>query len=475
MKRREFLQAAGMGVAAMTLPMERLLAAPEARMGEKPNVLMIAIDDLNHWVGYLGRNNQVKTPNLDNLAARGVWFKHSYCAAPLCNPSRTALMSGMRPSTTGVYDNFGDGRTVLTPDQPLEVQFRKAGYGVYGSGKVYHGHFVRYEDWDEYPLKINARGLEDPVPESSEKIGNARWPVTFGPLNCDDAKMFDYKVIDYGIQQLQKKHDNPFFLAVGLRKPHMPWHVPQKYYDMYPVDKIELPPYREDDLNDIPEAGQKMAIPAFDHELIQKSGRWKEGLQAYLATVTFCDAMVGRLMDALNKSQYKDNTIVCFWSDHGWSLGEKHHWRKSALWEEETRVPMIWVVPGMKPGRCDRVVDNMSIYPTLLDLCGIPTPTHVEGESIKRLLFDPKAPWDRPAITTFKFNNHAVRSERWRYIRYNNGDEELYDETKDEYEWTNLASKPEHAAQKAALAKWLPAKNTPPLPGRAALATSKQS
>ena len=159
MKRREFLQAAGMGVAAMTLPMERLLAAPEARMGEKPNVLMIAIDDLNHWVGYLGRNNQVKTPNLDNLAARGVWFKHSYCAAPLCNPSRTALMSGMRPSTTGVYDNFGDGRTVLTPDQPLEVQFRKAGYGVYGSGKVYHGHFVRYEDWDEYQIKIIPREL----------------------------------------------------------------------------------------------------------------------------------------------------------------------------------------------------------------------------------------------------------------------------------------------------------------------------
>ena len=467
MQRRDFLKSAGVGAAAMMLPMERLMAAQQAQTGKSPNVLMIAIDDLNHWVGYLRRNSQVKTPNIDNLAAQGVWFKHGYCAAPLCNPSRTALMSGMRPSTSGIYDNMIDWRTGVTADQSLNVQFRKAGYGVYGVGKIYHGSYFRPEEWDDYPRTFEG----DPRPTKPDSIGQG---IPIAKLDCNDEDMQDYRFVDYGIQQLQKKHDKPFFLAVGLRKPHFPWCVPKEYYDMYPLDKIDLPPYLADDLNDIPQAGVNLALSVPDHELIQKSGRWKEGLQAYLATVTFCDAMVGRLMDALNKSQYKDNTIVCFWSDHGWSLGEKHHWRKSALWEEETRVPMIWVVPGMKPGRCDRVVDNMSIYPTLLDLCGIPTPTHVEGESIKRLLFDPKAPWDRPAITTFKFNNHAVRSERWRYIRYNNGDEELYDETKDEYEWTNLASKPEHAAQKAALAKWLPAKNTPPLPGRVALATSKQ-
>ncbi|MDO8545029.1 MAG: sulfatase-like hydrolase/transferase [Opitutaceae bacterium] len=467
MKRRDFLKSAGMGAAAMKLPMERLMAAQQAQTGKTPNVLMIAIDDLNHWVGYLGRNSQVKTPNIDNLAAQGVWFKHSYCAAPLCNPSRTALMSGMRPSTSGIYDNLIDWRTGVTADQSLNVQFRKAGYGVYGVGKIYHGYYFRPEDWDDYPRTF----VGDPRPTKPDSIGNG---MPLAKLDCNDEDMQDYRFVDYGIQQLQKKHDKPFFLAVGLRKPHFPWCVPQKYYNMYPLDKIDLPPYLADDLNDIPQAGVNLALSEPDHELIQKSGRWKEGLQAYLATVTFCDAMVGRLMDAFNKSQYKDNTIICFWSDHGFSLGEKHHWRKCALWEEETRVPMIWVVPGMKPGRCDRTVDNMSIYPTLLDLCGIPTPAHVEGESIKRLLVDPKAPWDRPAITTFQFNNHAVRSERWRYIRYNNGDEELYDETKDEYEWTNLVSNPKHAAQKAALAKWLPKTNTLPLPERAASATSKQ-
>jgi arylsulfatase A-like enzyme len=423
---------------------------------QKPNVLFIAIDDLNHWVGYLGRNPQTKTPNIDRLAACGSWFTRSYCAAPVCNPSRAALMSGLRPSATGVYENNNDWRRVIAEELPLTTAFRRAGYYVCGAGKIYHEAYRRRSEWDDYLEK--ERG--DPKPAGMNTgVGG----IKFAPLDCQDADMQDYRIVSYGIAQLQKRHNKPFFLAVGLHKPHMPWNVPRKYYGFHPLDKITLPPYREDDLADLPPAAMRMAKPEGDHAEILRSGRWKEAVQAYLATISFCDAMVGRLLDAFDKSPYRDNTIICFWSDHGWHLGEKQHWRKFALWEEATRAPFIWVVPGLtKPNtRCDRAVDFMCIYPTLADLCGIPTPKHVQGESIRALLADPEGPWDKPAITTYKFMNHAVRTEEARYIRYADGGEELYDELKDPYEWTNLAGQPQAASQKAELAKWLPKENQP--------------
>lgn len=421
----------------------------------KPNVLFIAIDDLNHWVGYLGRNAQTKTPNIDRLAGRGVWFTRSYCAAPVCNPSRAALMSGLRPFTSGVYENDNDWRRVIPEDLPLTTTFRKAGYYVCGAGKIYHESYKRRSEWDDY-LENAGR---DPEPTGNTGVGGIR----FAPLDCGDEDLREWKIVGYGIEQLQKKHDKPLFLAVGLHKPHMPWNVPRKYFDLHPLDKIELPPYREDDLNDLPLAGVRMAKPEGDHAEMLKSGRWKEAVQGYLAAISYCDAMVGRLLDAFDKSAYATNTIICFWSDHGWHLGEKQHWRKFALWEEATRSPFIWVVPGLtKPNsRCDRTVDFMSIYPTLTDLCGIPTPKHVQGESIRSLLANPKAVWDQPAITTYKFMNHAVRTENWRYIRYSDGGEELYDEGSDPYEWTNLAAKPEFDAKRAELPKWLPKENQP--------------
>jgi len=428
-------------------------AAEPAARPVKPNVLFIAIDDLNHWVGYLGRNPQTKTPNMDRLAARGVWFTRSYCPAPVCNASRAALMSGLRPSATGVYDNRNDWRTVIPQDLPLTTAFRQAGYYVCGAGKIYHDSYRRRSEWDDYL----AREGGTPRPTGDTGVGG----IQFAPLDCRDEDLPDYRIVSYGIEQLQKKHERPFFLAVGLHKPHMPWNVPRKYYDMHPLDKIELPPYREDDLDDLPPAAIRMAGPGGDHAAILKSGRWKDAIQGYLATITFCDAMVGRLMDAFDKSAYRDNTIVVFWSDHGWHLGEKQHWRKFALWEEATRAPSIWIVPGLtKPNaRCDRAVDFMCMYPTLTDLCGIPTPKHVQGESIRSLLADPKAPWDKPALMTYRYMNHAVRSEGWRLIRYADGGEELYDELKDPYEWTNLAKRPDLGVKKEELAGWLPKEN----------------
>lgn len=287
--------------------------------------------------------------------------------------------------------------------------------------------------------------------------------IKFAPLDCKDEDLREWKIVDYGIEQLQKKQEKPFFLAIGLHKPHMPWNVPRKYYDLHPLDQIQLPPYQENDLEDLPPAAIRFAKPQGDHKQIVDSGRWKEAVQAYLAAISYADAMIGRLLDALDASAYRDNTVVVLWGDHGWHLGEKHHWRKFALWEETTRAPLIWVAPGItKPGGvCERTVDFMTIYPTLTDLAGIPTPQHVEGKSIRSLLADPKAQWNEPVITTYEFSNHAVRTEGWRYIRYANGDEELYDEAKDANEWTNLAQKPEFAARKAELAKLIPPSNAP--------------
>jgi arylsulfatase A-like enzyme len=242
--------------------------------------------------------------------------------------------------------------------------------------------------------------------------------------------------------------------------------VPKKYYDMFPLDKIELPPTTKDDLKDVPPAGLKFAKPDGDHATMLKSGRWKEAVQGYLAAIAYCDAQIGRLLDAFDKSPQKENTIVVFWGDHGWHLGEKEHWRKFALWEEATRMPYIWVAPGVTKagGVCDRTVDLMSIYPTLCALCGIEKPKHVEGEDISPLLRDPKAKWETPAITTFHLNNHAIRTAQYRYIHYANGDEELYDHDADPYEWTNLAKDAKFSNAKKELEKFLPTTNKPELP-----------
>lgn len=435
---------------AMVLAASTSAAADDPK---KPNVLFIAVDDLRDWVGYLNRNPQTITPNIDKLAKRGMAFTRSYCASPVCNPSRAALMSGMRASTTGVYENNNDWRKVIPEEQTLATAFRKAGYLVCGAGKIYHGAYERRSEWDDYLAKEGG----NPLPKGNDGVGG----IKFAPLDCKDEDLAEWKITGYAIEQLGKKHEKPFFIACGLHKPHMPWNVPQKYYDMHPLKDIKLPPLIDKDLADVPPSGIKMAKPDGDHKAIVESGRWKEAIQGYLAAITYADAMIGRLMDAFEKSTYRDNTIVVFWCDHGWHLGEKEHWRKFALWEEATRSPLIWSVPGMtKAGSvCERTVDFMTIFPTLTDLCGIPTPKHVEGKSIRPLLMDAKASWSEPAVTTYRYKNHAIRTEGWRYIRYANGDEELYDETKDPNEWTNLAMKPEYAEKKKDLAKLLPTKD----------------
>lgn len=433
-----------------------LSAAAGQPSRKRPNVLFIAVDDLNHWVRHLGRNPQALTPNIDRLARKGVTFTSAHCAAPACNPSRAALLSGLRPSTSGVYLNSHDWRPHIPVELTLPSHMRKHGYFAAGAGKIYHGGFDRREEWDDYFR--NAGG--DPQPTGPDRgVGG----IAFAPLDCKDEELADYRIAGYAIEQLQRKHDRPFFLACGLHKPHMPWNVPRKWYDMYPLEKIQLPPTKENDLADVPPAGVRMARPEGDHAAILKSGRWKEAVQAYLAAISYTDMNVGRILDALERSRYRDNTIIVFWGDHGWNLGEKEHWRKFSLWEESTRAPLICVAPGVARGRgvCNRSVDFMSIYPTISDLCGLPIPAHVEGKSLRRLLANPRAPWDQPALTTHGFQNHAVRTEQWRYIRYADGSEELYSRGSDPYEWTNLAAHPDQQAVKEELARLLPRENKP--------------
>ncbi|MDX1945162.1 MAG: sulfatase [Pirellulaceae bacterium] len=441
-----------------------LLAEFAAAADPRPNVLFIAVDDLNDWIGCLGGNRQAQTPSIDALAARGVNFTRAYCASPVCNPSRTALMVGLRSSSTGVYNNNINRRDskVAMSVVPLNSHFHASGYHVMGAGKIYHGDGDQFGEWDEY-AKIQGGDIAPPK-GASTGVGGIR----FAPVDAKDEDMHDYHTVSYCIEQLQKKHDKPFFLACGLHKPHMAWNVPRKYYDQFPLEKIELPKVLETDLDDIPAAGLKMANPQGDHADMLASGRWKEAVQGYLAAGAFCDAMVGRLMKAFDESAYKNNTIIVFWGDHGWHLGEKQHWRKFALWEEATRAPLFFVAPGItKPNStCERPVDFMSIYPSLCELAGLPIPPHNEGASVLPLLEDPAAAWEQPALTTHGKDNHAVRTERWRYIRYADGSEELYDHNADPLEWKNLAADLNFASVKADLAKWLPKVNVPDAPSK---------
>ncbi|MCK6503708.1 sulfatase [Myxococcota bacterium] len=436
----------------------------------KPNVLFISIDDLNDWGGVLGGHPQAKTPFLDRLASRGVSFTNAHCPAPVCNPSRVAVLTGKRPSTSGVYDNHQALRRAMPDVATLPQHLRTHGYTVMGAGKVFHAGDP--QSWDDYDPKDGCGRPPDAgsaSPRQKDKPANGiagSGSFDWGPGRSEnDGKYSDDRVADQVIKWLKKDHDQPFFIAAGLFRPHLPWYVPQAYFDMYPLDRVVLPVVKPDDLDDVPEAGRRLARIA-DHERITKAGKWAHAVQAYLASLTFADAQLGRILDAVVDSDRSKDTIIVVWSDHGWSLGEKQHWKKFALWEECTRVPLVFKVPGLteKGTTCGRPVGLIDLYPTLLDLCGVPQRANLDGQSLVPLLTDPGAAWERPALTTHGAGNHALRSERWRYIRYADGSEELYDHDADPNEWTNLAQDGRHAAAKAALAAWLPSSDAAPAP-----------
>lgn len=439
----------------------------------KPNVLFIAVDDLNDWVGCLGGHLQTRTPNIDKLAKSGVLFTNAHCPAPSCNPSRSAIFSGVPPYRSGLYNNRQKLRDVLPQADLIPLHFSKHGYWSAGSGKLLH-YIMDPQSWDDY---FPQKSKDDPLPVTFEP---AKRPVSLpvgGPwqyidtdwaaLDVDDEKFGgDWLVTKWIGEQLQLSHEKPFFLGCGIYRPHEPWFVPKKYFEPFPLDTIQLGPgYMENDLNDVPLAGHQIAHNRyFPH--IQKEGQLKQGIQAYLASIHFADAMIGRLLDALEKSPHRDNTIVVLWSDHGWHLGEKEHWQKYTGWRLSTRVPLIIRVPKGAPGLvkgtsvgavCDQAVSLTDLFCTLTDLCGLPASQNKDASarSLVPLLRDPKGEWPHAAITQLQEpDTYSISRGQWRYIHYANGDEELYDIGNDSYEHTNLLfrdASPEHKARAAEL------------------------
>ncbi len=477
----------------ITVVLAAVSVAAQAQSANRPDVLFISIDDLNDWVGPLGGHPQAKTPNMDRMAELGMVFTNAQAPSMLCNPSRTALMTGVRPSTSGVYGNQIDWRTVerLQGIPTLPRYFRNEGYRTVGAGKLFHSStyspqaFFGYNDttaWDAYFPSLE-RQLPDEVGPPNRPANGSPFSPNFdwSPVATTDMAMGDGQIVTWSVEQILAADDGPRFNAVGIYRPHLPWYVPQKYLDMHPLDDIVLPLVLANDLDDIPAIALQQAQgndmpPMGIHEWIiedTENIRWKEGVQAYLASVSFADAMLGHLLDALERSGRAENTIIVLWSDHGWHLGEKARWRKRTLWRESTRVPLIIVAPGVTHAgsQTSAPVSLLDLFPTLAELAGLKLPAHLEGVSLLPLLKDPTTEWNRAVVSTNGFRNHAVANARYRYIRYAEGAEELYDLASDPNEWTNLAGDPQFATVRAELARWLPKHDEPNAPNNTRAST----
>ena len=425
-----------------------------------PNILFIAVDDMNDWIGPLGGLSIAKTPNLDRLAAEGTTFSNAHCASPACASSRLANMTGVQPSKTGVMKNvWYDGPQwreipILKDIETVEQFFKNRGYETLAGGKIYHSLAPPWltsnqadpAGWDFYfpsisvPMPYQMSAPEKVINPDEWMGGRHKW-FTWGPIQVEDHKMADHATVGWASYELKRKRDKPLYLACGIFRPHMPWEVPQKYFDLYPIEAIPDLAIEENDLED-----------AFVHDrrgwhkFVLENKQWKQVIQAYLASISFADAQVGRLLDALDESGKADETVVVLWSDHGMHIGEKENWEKFTLWEESTHVPFFVKAPGIsEPGTViNEPVSLLDVYPTLVDLAGFEKPVHCDGESVVPLISDPTAKRDHSALTSFEFPGgqigHSLRSERFRYIYYERSSlEEFYDHETDPNEFVNLA------------------------------------
>lgn len=457
--------------------------AAQRTANDRPNVLFLSVDDLNDWVGCLRGYPGVQTPNIDALARRGALFSNAHCPSPLCNPSRTALLTGQRASTTGIYNNEQYWKPALPDVVSLPRYFKDNGYHAAGVGKIFHhvAGFNSPSEWNEFQLQEFddpwyrraewypwVRKIPAPPGHPFNGLKDFQGEFDWGVLPKAEEEYGDMKAVEWAGKFLQRNHTTPFFLAVGLWHPHIPMFAPQRYFDMYPVSKVRLPQEPANDLDDVPPIGQKFAAARREeHQRIVREGKWPEAIQAYLASISFADAMVGRMVQMLDASAYAKSTIVVFWSDNGWHLGEKQHWHKSTLWQRSTHVPLIFAGPGIRDiGQARNQPANLlDLYPTLVEMCNLPAKSGLDGQSLVPSLRDSKAKRN-PTVITFGPGNHAVRSERWRYIRYSDGTEELYDCIADPKEFRNLASQEKHAGLKRDLAALMPKTSAPPKPER---------
>lgn len=449
---------------------------------ELPNVLMIAIDDQNDWIGCLEGHPQAHTPAIDALAARGTLFTNAHCQSPLCNPSRTSLMTGLRPGSTGIYGLAPWFRTLpeFAKLQTLPQYFaRHGGYHTAMTGKIYHGRSGRtvkgkIAEWHE--VGPGASGKPFP-PEKLVKTPQPHRLVDWGMFPHKDEDKGDYQVATWAVDRLKayakSSREKPLFLATGFFLPHVPCYATQKWMDLHPVDQLKLPLTQPSDRSDTPRFSWYMhwKLPEPRLKFLQDTKQWENLTRSYLACTSFIDAQVQRLVDTLRETGLEKNTIVVLWSDHGFHIGEKEITGKNTLWDDGTRVPLIFAGPGVRGGQvCRRPAELLDIYPTLVELLDFPSNETLEGHSLVPQLRDAKAPRKWPAITTHNHDNHGIRSENWRYIRYADGSEELYNMVEDPNEWNNLLAPSGGGKNPAArtradqLAKWIPAVNRKPAP-----------
>jgi len=459
---------------------------------EKPNVLFIMSDDLNDWGGAFGGNPQAITPNMDGFCAdNAMVFMNAHAPGPLCCPSRSAMLSGFRPERTGCYTNSQNMRTseLVQSYATLPEYFSKNGYLTISKGKIFHVHpgdagrdhgQWSYDIWERTQGKFRVQrdklysrfeGLYDgkKIPDVRHEGGTEGTKLDWGPTQDGKEKTVDYLTAKWFAEQLSKDYEKPFFMAVGFTRPHLPWYIPQEFFDKYSLDTIKIPEYKMDDLNDIlTPSGEKKFKPTDDFLWLQQDeDLFKKAVRAYLASITYVDECMGIILDALKNSKYKDNTIVIIMGDHGWHLGEKLRFQKNTLWSESIRTPLIIRTPGMKKSTvCSRVVMLIGMFPTLVELCGIPERELCDGRSIVPLLKDPSLTWDFPSITTYAAGSLTINDEKWRYTTYKDGTKELYDMQKDPMEWNNLITSPDQEVKeaRARLEKWIPSTIAPDLP-----------
>jgi len=443
-----------------------LLAGTAQAGADKPNVLFIAIDDLRNFVNCFGYD-QVLTPNIDRLAERSTLFLNAHNQAPMCGPSRASAMSGLQPFTSGAYGFVSwDKVPMFKETTSLNKHFKDNGYHTMSGGKIYHGSSYNEADWDELYCKANHKGGtwgEKEIKKKDLALKTYFGLKSNGPVDLPDEAFHDTLTANLAIERLQRDYDKPWFLAVGFTKPHLSWIAPRKYFDLYDPEKLVLPVVLENDVGDTPSAAQ---FPSYRTEALgvdSEEGGARRLLHAYLATITYMDAQVGRVLDALEKRCDADNTVIVLWSDHGWHLGEKQCWKKFTLWDEATRNPLMISAPGLRAAqKTTKPAQLVDMYPTLVELCGIPMPDNqLDGRSLLPLLKNPKAAWEWPAITCNGRDSYSLSFENWKYNRFFDGSEELYDHVNDPLEHNNLADNPEYAAQKAEFSTYLPQKSHP--------------
>jgi arylsulfatase A-like enzyme len=473
---------AGLAFATFTSSAADPVSVPQSRDSDatsRPNVLFLAVDDMNDWIGCLETTPRAITPNLDRLAARGVSFSNAHTAGVYCAPSRSAIFSGQFASTTGHYRS-----ATYWVNQPeiegLQMSFARAGYRTMGAGKLYH-HATGQIDtrgWTEFFLRnpsqrasgwpLDSWSEETPLPEEipasiynqGQKIAGGGF-LEWAPIpNEREEEMADTIRVNWAVEQLKKKHDKPFFLGIGIYAPHFPNYCPQKYFDLYDPKKIELPPYKADDLDDLPPKIRKQKTARSRiHKRLESLDAVDDAIHGYLACISYADAMMGRVLDALEASPHADNTLVVLWSDHGYHHGEKGDWGKHTLWERTSNVPFIWAGPGVAKGaRTDVTASLIDMYPTLAEMCGLPkSKQKLDGQSLVATLANPASAKDRNVFLPYLGpEEYAVINRDWRYIRYGEDGEELYDLKKDPNEWTNLASLKKYDAIKTELRKSAP-------------------